>query len=62
MSRPETAIQIAWRFEANLNRDLRRALLRRFPFALYFIASDVDVIVWALLHQRRARTVLDKRI
>jgi plasmid stabilization system protein ParE len=40
---------------------LCRALMRRFPYAVYFAAEDHDVIVFAVLHQRRDRNVLDTR-
>lgn len=33
--------------------DVRRALLRRFPFAIYFISADETVEVVAVLHQHR---------
>lgn len=39
----------------------RRALLRRFPYAVYFEPENPDVIVLAVLHQRRSRQVLDRR-
>ncbi len=31
----------------------RRALLRRFPYAIYFVAGEEAVIVIAVLHQQR---------
>lgn len=35
-------------------RGLRRALLHRFPYAVYFIArEDGDVVVLVVIHQRR---------
>lgn len=34
---------------------LRRALLRRFPFSVYFEAEGTSVIVVAILHQRRSK-------
>jgi plasmid stabilization system protein ParE len=36
-----------------VRRDLRRALLHTFPYAVYFLLSDDDVTVVAVLHQRR---------
>jgi plasmid stabilization system protein ParE len=42
-------------------REFRRALMRRFPYAVYFIAQDEAVIVFAVLHQRRDRTLLSER-
>lgn len=37
--------------------DVRRALLHTFPFAVYFRASEKDVVVLAVLHLRRNPTV-----
>lgn len=42
-------------------REFRRALMRRFPYAVYFIARDEAVIVFAVLHHRRDRTLLSDR-
>jgi plasmid stabilization system protein ParE len=42
-------------------REFRRALMRRFPYAVYFIARDETVIVFAVLHHRRDRTLLSDR-
>ena len=33
--------------------EVRRALVRRFPYALYFVASSEAVVVLACLHVRR---------
>ena len=41
---------------------LRRVRTRRFPYILYFSEEGDDVIVFAVLHQRRNRTVLDERL
>jgi plasmid stabilization system protein ParE len=40
---------------------LRRALVRRFPFAVYFSLDGDDIIVFGVLHQRRAKEMLDLR-
>lgn len=32
---------------------MRRALLRRFPYAVYFVADAGSVVIVAVLHQRR---------
>jgi plasmid stabilization system protein ParE len=33
--------------------DVRRALLRRFPYAVYFVVTDQGPVVIAVLHQHR---------
>lgn len=38
-----------------VDRSVRRALCRRFPYALYFILDDAGVVVLAVLHHRRHR-------
>ncbi|MCU7892282.1 MAG: type II toxin-antitoxin system RelE/ParE family toxin [Candidatus Thiodiazotropha sp. (ex Ustalcina ferruginea)] len=34
-------------------RSIRRALCRRFPYAVYFVREDTGLVVLAVLHQRR---------
>lgn len=34
-----------------VHRDIRRALLRRFPYAVFFVAESARVVVLAVLHQ-----------
>ena len=41
--------------------DVQRALVRRFPYAIYFRVDNNDVIVFARLHQRRDPTVWQSR-
>ncbi|MDZ4842791.1 MAG: type II toxin-antitoxin system RelE/ParE family toxin [Hyphomicrobium aestuarii] len=43
-------------------RGLRVALSHRFPYAVYYLEEDDDVVILAILHQRRDRKVLDTRI
>ncbi len=33
--------------------DIRRALCKRFPYSIYFMCKEMDVVVIAVLHQRR---------
>jgi len=41
--------------------NFRRRLLRRFPYAIYFIVKDKDIIVFALFHcARDPRTIKNK--
>ena len=34
-------------------RDLRRVLLRRFPYAVYYALSPAQIVVRAVIHNRR---------
>jgi plasmid stabilization system protein ParE len=34
-----------------VHREIRRVLLRRFPFAVFFVAEQPRVVVLAILHQ-----------
>jgi plasmid stabilization system protein ParE len=34
-----------------VHRDIRRVLLRRFPYAVFFVAEPARVVVLAVLHQ-----------
>ncbi len=42
-------------------RDLRRALLRRFPYKVYFVVRDDRVTVVAVVHGRRHPRVWRRR-
>lgn len=44
-----------------LFRELRRALLRRFPYAVFFRCQDDVVVVVAVLHTRRDPAVWQSR-
>lgn len=47
----------------DIGRGMRRALLRRFPYAIYFILRDENkVTVLAVLHQHRNPNVWKKRL
>jgi toxin ParE1/3/4 len=41
--------------------ELRRALVRRFPYAVYFLPEHDGIVVFAVLHQRRSSTALQTR-
>jgi plasmid stabilization system protein ParE len=43
-------------------RQLRRVLVRRFPYAVYFGVDAADIVIFAVLHQRRAPKILDDRL
>jgi plasmid stabilization system protein ParE len=38
---------------AVVHKDVRRALLRRFPYAVFFVVEPGRVVVLAVLHQAR---------
>jgi plasmid stabilization system protein ParE len=40
---------------------VRRALLQRFPYAVYFILDDQIIVILAILHQRRDPAVWKRR-
>lgn len=46
---------------ATVHRSVRRALLGRFPFAVFFVVGDDAVTVLAVLHARRDPSVWQKR-
>ena len=43
------------------HRDLRRAVMRRFPYSVYYRVDDASVTVFAVLHQHRADRIWRKR-
>jgi plasmid stabilization system protein ParE len=42
-------------------RPLRRVLLRRFPYALFFVAEESRIVVVGVLHQSRNPRVAQRR-
>ncbi len=58
---------------ANLNRhplqhpvvqseNVRRALVNRFPFSIYFVSEEESITIFAILHQRRSPDYWKSRI
>lgn len=45
-----------------IKNEVRRALLRRFPYSVYFRASDEAVELIAVLHQQRDPRIWQKRL
>jgi plasmid stabilization system protein ParE len=43
-------------------RESRRALLRRFPYAIYFVATPAQVSVIACMHARRDPRMWEERV
>ena len=41
--------------------DVRRAVLLRFPYSIYFIVEDDRIVVLAIFHARRAPNQLEDR-
>ncbi len=44
-----------------LHRSLRRVLLRRFPYAMFFAAEESRIVVVGVLHQARDPRVAQRR-
>src|SRR2546428_6164958 len=44
-----------------LHRSLRRVLLRRFPYALFFVAEESRIVVVGVLHQSRDPRIAQRR-
>ena len=42
--------------------DVRRAVLQRFPYSIYFIVEDDRIVVLAIFHARRAPSQLEDRL
>ena len=43
-------------------REARRVLVRRFPYAIYFIYENDAVEIFAILHQQRASSLWQSRV
>ena len=46
---------------ANYHRSLRRVLLKRFPYGLFFMVNEPRIIVVGVLHQARHPRVAKRR-
>ena len=46
---------------AGVRGDVRRAVLQRFPYSIYFIVEDERIVVLAIFHARRAPNQLEDR-
>ena len=46
----------------NVYRQMRRALVRKFPYAVYFIEADDGLVVMGVIHQRRDTTIVYSRL
>jgi plasmid stabilization system protein ParE len=44
-----------------VHRTFRRVLLRRFPYALFYHATEDRIVLVAVLHQARDPEILDER-
>ena len=44
-----------------LHRSIRRSLLRRFPYAVFFVTSETRVAVIGVLHQARNPRIAQRR-
>ena len=47
---------------AKVHYDIRRALLRRFPYCVYFVVGGFEIVVLAVLHGRRNPLLLQQRL
>jgi plasmid stabilization system protein ParE len=45
-----------------LHRSARRALVRRFPYCVYFVMNEAEIVVLAVLHGRRNPQAWRQRI
>src|ERR1051325_11471417 len=46
---------------ARVRGNVRRAVLRRFPYSIYFVVEDDRLLVLAIFHARRASKQLEER-
>ena len=44
-----------------VHRQIRRALLRRFPYGVFFLLEDTRIVVLAVFHAKRRPTLWKKR-
>jgi len=46
---------------ASLHKQTRRALMARFPYAVFFIVEETEILILAVVHQRRKPSVWKMR-
>jgi plasmid stabilization system protein ParE len=46
---------------ARVRKHIRRALLHRFPYSIYFIPNETQVVILAIFHTRRAPQHFENR-
>lgn len=44
-----------------IHRLIRRALLRRFPYGIFYILGDTQIIIVAVFHAKRSPVLMKKR-
>jgi plasmid stabilization system protein ParE len=49
-------------YQIVFGRTIRRALVARFPFSVYFINEDDSITIFAILHQRRTPESWESRV
>lgn len=47
---------------ARVRKEMRRAVLRRFPYSIYFVAEEAQVVILAVFHSKRAPQRFEKRL
>lgn len=47
---------------ARVKKEVRRAVLRRFPYSIYFVVEDSQVAVLAIFHAKRDPHYLENRV
>src|SRR5215211_6964529 len=46
---------------ARVRKEVRRAVLRRFPYSIYFVVEQLQVVVLAIFHAKRSPQHLENR-
>ena len=44
-----------------VHKEVRRALLRRFPYGIFYIFNDIEIVILACFHVRRDPKIWKKR-
>jgi len=44
-----------------VHKEIRRALLRRFPYGIFYIFNDIEIVILACFHVRRDPKIWEKR-
>lgn len=50
------------RLHAKVHGEFRRALVAKFPYAIYYLARNGEVTVYCIVHQRRSPSVWRTRL
>ncbi|MBC8180449.1 type II toxin-antitoxin system RelE/ParE family toxin [candidate division KSB1 bacterium] len=50
------------RMYQNIYKNVKRALIRKFPYGIFYLIDRNSIVILAILHCRRSTLILEKRL